>query len=478
MRHDIHTPGPASAIAPLTQALADLAHLSLEAGDPRQDLQTQADALLAHIRRCCGAPLGALLVAGGVTAADATRVVCLPDRSDTRFFALATFGVADPRTLASKPAALEPHMDTATLVAGDIWVTQLVPLASGTLSMAVAGPSSVTVAPVTQAIVLLGWPVATTPPATLDEAREGLRFLADGMGATLSHLLLRQQVAAADMRSGGSSHPLPPPHLPPERAVRVVSHVTGELLGTLSHELRTPLAAIRGYTATLLRYADRIVAEDRHRFLTAIEATSERLSITLERIMELWQLEAGTALMRQEPVAITSVAHEAIAAADWYARRRTPPVTLRLRSLLPAATPERPGPLVRGDARRLRTVLDQLLENAVKFSPAGGEIDISLQAAGPAPRRERGQNGARAGSAAPRLEITVRDHGIGIPGDELARIFEGFHRVDTRPTRAGEGLGIGLTLCKHIVEQHHGDLWAESQVGNGSSFHLTLPMIA
>ncbi|HZC77214.1 MAG TPA: hypothetical protein VE258_05665, partial [Ktedonobacterales bacterium] len=65
MRHDIHTPGPSTASAPLTQALADLAHLSLEAGDPRHDLQTQADALLARIRHCCGAPLGALLVAGG-----------------------------------------------------------------------------------------------------------------------------------------------------------------------------------------------------------------------------------------------------------------------------------------------------------------------------------------------------------------------------------------------------------------------------
>ena len=132
---------------------------------------------------------------------------------------------------------------------------------------------------------------------------------------------------------------------------------------------------------------------------------------------------------------------------------------------------------MRGDARRLRTVLDQLLENAVKFSPAGGEIDISLQAAMPAPRRKRGANAARAGSGAPRLEITVRDHGIGIPSDQLWRIFEGFHRVDTRSMRAVEGLGIGLTLCKHIVEQHHGELWAESQEGNGSSFHLTLPMI-
>src|SRR5258706_16165391 len=118
-----------------------------------------------------------------------------------------------------------------------------------------------------------------------------------------------------------------PPHLPPERAVRVASHLTDELLGTFSHELRTPLAAIRGYTATLLRYADRIVAEDSHRFLTAIEATSERLSITVERILELSQLEAGTAVMRQELVAITSVAHEAIAAPEWYAGRRTPPVT-------------------------------------------------------------------------------------------------------------------------------------------------------
>src|SRR5260370_35132094 len=103
--------------APLTHALSELARLSLEAGDPRWEAQTQADALLARIREWCGAPLGALLVAGGVAAADATRVVCLPGRSDTRFFALATFGAADPRTLASKPAALDRHMAPATRVA-------------------------------------------------------------------------------------------------------------------------------------------------------------------------------------------------------------------------------------------------------------------------------------------------------------------------------------------------------------------------
>ncbi|HEY6284043.1 MAG TPA: ATP-binding protein, partial [Ktedonobacteraceae bacterium] len=130
--------------------------------------------------------------------------------------------------------------------------------------------------------------------------------------------------------------------------------------------------------------------------------------------------------------------------------------------------------------RRMREVMDNLLENAVKFSPGGGVIKIILHpvtqtqtilAEGVKDDQQTKQ------IARQMLEILVCDNGMGIPAEHLDRIFDRFHRIDTRLTREVNGLGLGLTICKNIVEMHDGRIWAESrQNGNGSVFHVRLPI--
>ena len=149
------------------------------------------------------------------------------------------------------------------------------------------------------------------------------------------------------------------------------------------------------------------------------------------------------------------------------------------------------------DPRRLREVLDNLLENAINYSPEGGVIDVlvypvqALLPEGQASNRERkaealpesdnaSVEGTDVQSARQKLrqmvEICVCDLGLGIPLEHLDRIFDRFHRVDTRLTREVNGLGLGLTICKHIVELHDGLIWAESCPAGGSAFHVRLPV--
>jgi signal transduction histidine kinase len=116
-------------------------------------------------------------------------------------------------------------------------------------------------------------------------------------------------------------------------------------------------------------------------------------------------------------------------------------------------------PPIQGDPQLLGEALALVLENAVKYSPAGGAIHVA----------------ARVDES--RLVISVQDRGIGIPPDQLRAVFERFHRVDTSLTRASGGMGLGLAICKCIVEMHGGTVWAESRLGVGSTFYLALPAL-
>jgi signal transduction histidine kinase len=159
--------------------------------------------------------------------------------------------------------------------------------------------------------------------------------------------------------------------------------------------------------------------------------------------------------------------------------------------------------LILADPRRLREVLDYLLENAISYSPQGGAIDVVMYPLPPpspqnyqpdqVKREARSPQGTGAAGVeqtdgppaaydpqeqeSPHmLEICVCDYGMGIPSNHLEQIFERFHRVDTRLTREVNGLGLGLTICKYLVELHGGLIWAESCPAGGSAFHLRLPI--
>ncbi len=268
-------------------------------------------------------------------------------------------------------------------------------------------------------------------------------------------------------------------------SLREMELLKAELLATVSHELRSPLASIKGYTATLLRHAQRLSPEEQREFLLAIYDASDRLSLVVDRLLEMSQLETGAIKLHPSEVDLAYLVHETILANEQHEMVRERSKGARSTYLFSLELEDEQGerassvPLIKADRQRLREVLDNLLENAIKFSPEGGPIQIILR---PLPTATvlphmRANRAHRANGPAPTyVEIRVRDHGIGIPSEHLARIFDRFHRVDTRLIREVNGLGLGLAICKYIVELHHGSIWAESEIGKGSTFHVILPV--
>lgn len=267
-------------------------------------------------------------------------------------------------------------------------------------------------------------------------------------------------------------------------ALRQADRLKAELLGTVSHELRSPLAAIRGYAETLRRHGRRISRDERQDFLLAIVQASDRLQVVIDRVLELSELATGTLPHHLIPLDILPVIDEAVATC---ARKAHQADSRQWDFRVIAGEVEdgnaRAVPLIRADPRLLSDVLDNLLENAVHYSPEGGQITITVW-----PRQADDQQATQSGPpervdvenppalAVPSLEIAVRDSGVGIPPEHLGRIFERFHRVDTRLTREVDGLGVGLAICKQIVDLHAGAIWAESEPGAGSTFHVLLPL--
>ena len=269
-------------------------------------------------------------------------------------------------------------------------------------------------------------------------------------------------------------------------ALREADRLKAELLGTVSHELRSPLTAIKGYAATLLRHERRLPREERHAFLEAIGEASDRLEVIINRLLEISQLETGGIVPHLAPLDVTQVAREAIASAEQQAEASASGKHIfSLHLLSEHSAGESTLPLIDADHRLLRDTLDNLLENAVKYSPAGGRIDVTLgisAASGasdaPAAIGEEATSPVHSEVHPKMLEIVVRDPGLGIPAEHLGRVFERFHRVDTHLTREVDGLGLGLAMCKRIAELHGGAIWAESAPGEGSAFHLLLPLVA
>ena len=226
-----------------------------------------------------------------------------------------------------------------------------------------------------------------------------------------------------------------------------LDRLKSQLLSTVSHELRTPLASIKGFATTLLRQDVAWDDDTRREFLSIIDQESDRLSELIGNLLDMARVEAGT--LRVEP-ALTSL-------------RPIIDETVRTFSVMTSQhqfrieMPKRLPRLV-VDPRRVRQVLRNLLENAVKYSPDGGPIAVTVEV------------------HSDEVQIGVIDRGIGIPPDHLDRIFGRFYQVDNASTRKVGGSGLGLSICKAIVEAHNGRIWVESEVGIGSSFFFTLPM--
>ena len=225
---------------------------------------------------------------------------------------------------------------------------------------------------------------------------------------------------------------------------RLESH-RRDFVANVSHELRTPLTAIRGFAETLSD--EGLTPEQRTRFVEVIARNAERLSALIEDLLELSRIEGG-----KHPLAPERV--DAAALASMLLRDMRPRLDARrLRSSVSGD-----GMLVLADRRALEQIMQNLLDNAAKYTEPGGQIDVRVAAS----------DGAR-------VRIEVADTGIGIPERDRARVFERFYRVDKARSRDLGGTGLGLAIVKHLVQAMDGDVFLASREGEGTTFALVLP---
>lgn len=227
--------------------------------------------------------------------------------------------------------------------------------------------------------------------------------------------------------------------------MRRLEQVRTEFVANVSHELRTPLTALKGFIETLLDGAVDDPATAR-RFLEIVRRETDRLVSLISDLLDLSRLESPHLDVPLVPVDLSSLAVECVE----LFRQRAESRSIELSCQLPGAL------WVMGDASLLRQVLINLVDNAVKYTPVGGQVWIS---------------GQREGSWA---ELAVSDTGPGIPGRALNRVFERFYRVDKARSRAMGGTGLGLSIVRHAVERQGGRIWVESSPGEGSTFRVRL----
>jgi len=220
----------------------------------------------------------------------------------------------------------------------------------------------------------------------------------------------------------------------------------------VSHELQTPVAIIKSYAATLAREDATWPPETIQRVSRNIEEECDRLTRLISDLLDLSRIQAGRVAMRVGSVELPQLVSEVI---DQLAPRAPK------HSLRSTFTPT--FPLVRGDTDQLRRALFNLVQNAIKYSPQGGEVLIAGE--------------VRTIDDRVFAVVRVIDRGVGIPPGEQERIFDRFHRADTRLSRTTAGVGLGLYITRSIVEGHGGQIWAESEgEGRGSTFTIVLPL--
>jgi signal transduction histidine kinase len=232
------------------------------------------------------------------------------------------------------------------------------------------------------------------------------------------------------------------------------------LISTVSHELRTPLASIKGYATTLLRKDVAWDETSRREFLEIIDEESDRLRELIDSLLDMSRLEAGVLHLERLPVQIARIARRAA--------NSLRPATERPRIVMSF---DRDFPLVDCDPKRIEQVFRNLLENAVKYSASSGEINVKGQII----RDPQQLPHELPLPACPLVVISVTDTGPGIAKHELDRLFAPFHRAGNVDARIS-GSGLGLSICRGIIEAHGGHIWAQSEAGQGTTMSFALPL--
>jgi len=227
--------------------------------------------------------------------------------------------------------------------------------------------------------------------------------------------------------------------------IRQLEKIRRDFVANVSHELRTPVTIIKGYAETLLAGALEN-PQQATRFVNIMYSHADRLAALIQDLLTLSQLESGTIALESRSVSVHDIAEHVVALLEQKIRERR--ISVDISGLAGA-------PGILADPGRLEQVIVNLLDNAVKYTAAGGSVSLT------------------AAAEEDRVTVAVKDTGIGIPARDLPRIFERFYRVDSARSREEGGTGLGLSIVKHIVQQQGGTVSVESS-GQGSTFYVTL----
>jgi signal transduction histidine kinase/DNA-binding response OmpR family regulator len=233
-----------------------------------------------------------------------------------------------------------------------------------------------------------------------------------------------------------------------------LDRMKSDLLANVSHELRTPLTAIKGYTDYIIEGRLGQVTEKQEKGLTVVQRNLERLTKTINALLDFSRMEAGRISLHLQPFALGALVDQV---------RGMLRSELAKKGLAFTSEVEAGLPPVIADREKISAVLENLLVNAIKFTPEGGRVTVSAG-------RARGPMRAEA-------EIRVSDTGPGIPPDQLEKIFSRFHQVDSSTTRRFGGVGLGLAITRSILEAHGSSISAGTADGGGASFRFTLPVL-
>ena len=290
---------------------------------------------------------------------------------------------------------------------------------------------------------------------TLEDGQERVQMLEVGP----RHPQLQVKVTLIEEKADPNGHlSLPPSHsalvvLQDLTELMRLERVRRDFVTNISHELRTPLASVKLMVETM----QNIIEDDpieAAQFLSRIDTEIDGLTQLVRELLELSRIESGQTKLNMRAADLRQVVDQAAERLRPQAARNGLQINVSRRGS------DESFPVALADPDRLSQVLINLIHNAIKFTPVGGAINLSVE-------RQR---------EADRLVVRVSDTGVGIPPDDLDRIFERFYKVDKARAGNETGTGLGLAIAKHIIQAHGGSIWAESQFGSGSTFSFAIPI--
>lgn len=248
--------------------------------------------------------------------------------------------------------------------------------------------------------------------------------------------------------------------------LKELDRLKSNFLATVSHELRTPLTSIIGYSEMLESGIAGELNEEQLEFVQTIHAKGDQLLALITSLLDLSKLEQGVMSIERRPIDAKALVEDIAKTFEPAARKKN----IALRTVVDDDLP-----VIEGDAIRLKQVLSNLAENALKFTPEGGQVFFEAHAAD----FEEGADGTMGAvffaGPRPAVAFVVRDTGIGMPASELDKIFDAFYQVDGSSTREHGGTGLGLSIVKRLVDAHGGRIEVSSEIGEGTTFRVLIP---